>query len=251
MKNLPSDNSSFFIPHSSFSNMVDYTEPLPAASTRRLRVAQGIVLLFHITGFVGLAFSDNRDFYLHFTPLTLILTALLLLWFQPERGAGFWSFCVSVMLLGFGAEFVGVNTGAFFGHYTYGDTLGFKLFEKASLGGATLNGVPPLIGLNWLVLTYLCGTLVRYLPLAELPRIVLAALLMVGFDACLEPVAGAYAFWHWSANVIPFQNFRDWFIFACILQMLFNRTSFAKRNPLVPLVYLTQLLFFFLLGALK
>ena len=225
---------------------MEYSESLNPPTTARLRVAQGLVLLFHITGFVGLAFSKNADFFLRFTPLTLVLTAGLLVAFQPGRGASFWGFCFSVVLLGFGAEFVGVNTGKVFGHYTYGNTLGFKLFDAAPFVG-----VPPLIGLNWLVITYLCGNLVRYLPLSELPRIVLAALLMVGFDACLEPVAHHYDFWHWSANVIPFQNFRDWFIFACILQMLFTRAQFTKRNPLVPLVYLTQLLFFFLLGALK
>ncbi len=225
---------------------MEYSESLNPPTTARLRVAQGLVLLFHITGFVGLAFSKNPGFFLRFTPLTLVLTAGLLVAFQPGRGASFWGFCFSVALLGFGAEFVGVNTGKVFGHYTYGDTLGFKLFDAAPFVG-----VPPLIGLNWLVITYLCGNLARYLPLPELPRIVLAALLMVGFDACLEPVAAQYDFWHWSANVIPLQNFRDWFIFACILQMLFNRAQFTKRNPLVPLVYLTQLLFFFLLGALK
>ncbi|WP_210514179.1 carotenoid biosynthesis protein [Hymenobacter terricola] len=226
--------------------MVDYTEPLPAATTGRLRVAQGLVLLFHITGFVGLAFSKNPDFYLKFTPLTLVLTAGLLVAFQPGRGAGFWGFCFSVVLLGVLAEFVGVNTGKVFGHYTYGSTLGPKLLDMPPFVG-----VPPLIGLNWLVLTYVCGTLARYLPLPELPRTILAALLMVGFDACLEPVAGHYDFWHWTANIIPLQNFRDWFIIACILQMLFNRARFVKFNPLVPLVYLTQLLFFFLLGAIQ
>ena len=226
--------------------MLDYSEPLAAASTRRLRVAQGLVLLFHITGFVGLAFSDDPSFYLRFTPLTLGLTALLLLWFQKGRDASFWGFCATVVLLGFGAEFVGVNTGKVFGHYTYGDTLGFKLFDQQPF-----RGVPPIIGLNWLVITYLGGMLARYLPLGELARTLLAATLMVGFDACLEPVAGRFDFWHWTAGVIPFQNFRDWFIFACVLQMLFNRTTFSKRNPLVPLVYLTQLLFFFLLSTLK
>ncbi|WP_046245902.1 carotenoid biosynthesis protein [Hymenobacter terrenus] len=226
--------------------MVDYTEPLPAAKTRRLRVAQGLVLLFHVTGFMGLAFTKNPDFYLRFTPLTLLLTALLLLLFQRERNASFWGFCITVVLLGIGVEFIGVNTGRIFGHYSYGDTLGFKLFDAQPFVG-----VPPLIGLNWLVLTYVCGMLARYLPLPELPRILLAALLMVGLDLCLEPVASQYDFWHWSANVIPFQNFRDWFIVACVLQMLFNRTTFPKVNPLVPLVYLTQLLFFFLLGTIK
>jgi uncharacterized membrane protein len=226
---------------------MEYSDSLtPTVPLRRLRIAQGLVLLFHITGFVGLAFSNDPGFYLRFTPLTLGLTALLLLWFQQGRDASFWGFCATVVLLGFAAEFVGVNTGKVFGHYSYGDTLGFKLFDQQPF-----RGVPPMIGLNWLVLTYLGGMLVRYLPLGELARTLLAAALMVGFDACLEPVAGRYDFWHWIAGVIPFQNFRDWFIFACILQMLFNRTTFAKSNPLVPLVYLTQLLFFFLLGALK
>ena len=226
--------------------MPDSTEPLAAASTRRLRIAQGLVLLFHITGFVGLAFSSDPGFYLRFTPLTLGLTALLLLWFQEGRDASFWGFCATVAMLGFGAEFVGVNTSKLFGHYTYGDTLGFKLFDQQPF-----KGVPPMIGLNWVVTTYLAGMLVRYLPLGELARTLLAATLMVGFDACMEPVAGHFDFWHWTLNVIPLQNFRDWFIFACIMQMLFNRTTFTKRNPLVPLVYLTQLLFFFLLGTLK
>ena len=220
--------------------MVDYTEPLPAVNTGRLRVAQGLVLLFHITGFVGLAFSNNPSFYLRFTPLTLLLTAGLLFAFQPGRSVGFWSFCISVSLLGFAAEVVGVFTGKLFGHYSYGQTLGFKVLD-----------VPMAIGLNWLVLTYVCGILARYIPLPELPRTILAALLMVGLDLCMEPVAGTYDFWHWTANVIPLQNFRDWFIFSCVLQMLFNRANFTKSNPLVPIVYLTQLLFFFLLGTLQ
>jgi len=223
---------------------MEYSESLsPPTNSTRLRVAQGLVLLFHITGFVGLAFSRSADFYLRFTPLTLVLTAGLLAAFQPERGARFWSFCLSVALLGFVAEVVGVTTGRVFGHYTYGATLGPKLLDAPPFVG-----VPPLIGLNWLVLTYVCGVLARYLPLPELPRTLVAALLMLGLDVCLEPVAGRYDFWHWSADVIPLQNFRDWFIFACVLQMLFNRASFPKTNPLVPLVYLTQLFFFFLLG---
>jgi putative membrane protein len=95
--------------------MVDYTEPLPAAKIRRLRVAQGLVLLFHITGFVGLAFSNNPEFYLRFTPLTLLLTAGLLFAFEPERDISFWGFCVSVSLLGYAAEVIGVLTASSLG----------------------------------------------------------------------------------------------------------------------------------------
>ena len=209
-------------------------------NTCRLRVAQGLVLLFHLTGFVGLAFSDDPGFFQSFTPLTLVLTAVMLLAFQPGRNTGFWQFCITVGLMGFMAEVIGVFTGKFFGHYSYGATLGPKVLE-----------VPVLIGLNWLVLTYVCGTLARYLPLAELPRILLGAVLMVGFDACVEPVASQYDFWHWSANVIPLQNFRDWFILSCIMQAIFVRASFKKHNKLAPFVYLVQLLFFFFLGSLR
>jgi uncharacterized membrane protein len=211
---------------------------IPAPNPRRLLVAQGLVLLFHITGLLGLAFSSAPEFYQQFTPLTLLLSAGLLLAFQRDKSPAFWSFAVSVSMLGFLVEVIGVHTGLFFGHYHYGDTLGLKVLD-----------VPVLIGLNWLIMTYCCGMLVRYLPLPEIARVLLAALLMVGFDACVEPVASTYDFWRWTANVIPMQNFRDWFIFSCLMQILFSRARFQKYNALVPLLYLTQLLFFFLLGS--
>lgn len=212
---------------------------IPAPNPRRLLVAQGLVLLFHITGLLGLAFSTDPGFYQQFTPLTLLLSGGLLLAFQRDKSPGFWSFAISVSMLGFLVEVIGVQTGLFFGHYRYGDTLGLKAMD-----------VPVLIALNWLIMTYSCGVLARYLPLPEIVRVLLAALLMVGFDTCVEPVAGPYDFWHWTANVIPMQNFRDWFIFACLMQLLFSRARFVKYNALVPLLYLTQLLFFFLLGSL-
>lgn len=215
--------------------MSDFFPP-PAASATRLRVAQGLVLLFHATGLGGLLFSHDPGFYLRFTPLTLLLSAALLLAFQPERTWEFGQFCLGVGLLGFVAEVVGVHTGKLFGNYTYGDTLGPKWLD-----------VPPLMALNWVLMTYLAGVLARRLPLGELARTLLAAGLMVGFDLCLELPAGRYDFWHWTAGVIPFRNFRDWFILACVAQMLFNRARFAKTNALVPFLYAVQLLFFFAL----
>jgi putative membrane protein len=203
-------------------------------------VAQGLVLLFHITGFVGLAFAQDKAFYLKYTPLTLLLTAGLLGLFQPERHWGFWLFVAQAFMLGFVAEFIGVNTGWLFGSYTYGATLGPKYVE-----------VPWLIGLNWVVVTYCAGILTSYLPLPGLLRVLVGAALMVGFDLCLEPVAGRYDFWHWTGNIIPLRNFRDWFLLSALLQLLFLRADFPKRNPLVPLVYLVQLLFFFVLSLLN
>jgi uncharacterized membrane protein len=211
----------------------------PAAPTLRLRVAQGLVLLFHLTGFVGLAFSQDKSFYLKYTPLTLLLTMVLLGAFQQGRNLIFWLFVAQTFLLGMVAEIVGTNTGLLFGHYTYGATLGPQYM-----------GTPWLIGLNWVVVTYLAGTLAAYVRAPGWARVVLGALLMVGLDLCMEPVAGRYDFWHWTGELVPLRNFRDWFLLALLLQVLFVRSPFPKRNPLVPLVYLVQLLFFFGLSLL-
>lgn len=212
----------------------------PAAPTSRLRVAQGLVLLFHVTGFVGLAFSRDKSFYLTYTPLTLLLTAGLLGAFQSVRNWAFWLFVMQAFTLGFMAEFIGVHTGWLFGSYTYGATLGPKYEE-----------IPWLIGLNWVIVSYCAGVLASYLPLPGLLRVLVGAALMVGFDLCLEPVASHYDFWHWTGNIIPLRNFRDWFLLSLLLQFLFLRAEFPKRNPLVPLVYMVQLLFFFGLGLLN
>ena len=214
--------------------------PAPAASNARLRLAQGLVLLFHITGFLGLAFSQDEAFYLKYTPLTLLLTAGLLAAFQPERGLVFWLFVMQAFLLGMVAEVVGTNTGLLFGHYIYGAALGPQYM-----------GAPWLIGLNWVTTTYLAGTLAAYLRVPAWVRVLVGVALMVGFDLCVEPVAGRYDFWHWTGNIIPLRNFRDWAVLALLMQLLFVRTPFPKRNPLVPLVYLVQLLFFFGLTLLN
>ncbi|WP_223652420.1 carotenoid biosynthesis protein [Hymenobacter psoromatis] len=212
----------------------------PAASSTRLRLAQGLIVLFHITGFLGLAFSQDKAFYLKYTPLTLLLSAGLLAAFQLERGLLFWLFVMQAFLLGMVAEVVGTNTGLLFGHYTYGATLGPQYM-----------GAPWLIGLNWVITTYLAGILAAYLPLPWWGRVLVGAALMVGFDLCVEPVAGRYDFWHWTGHIIPLRNFRDWALLALVMQLLFVRTPFLKRNPLVPLVYLVQLLFFFGLTLLN
>ncbi|MBD2713460.1 carotenoid biosynthesis protein [Microvirga sp. STR05] len=207
---------------------------------RRLRVAQGILLLFHVTGFLGLGFSEDPSFYLQFVPLNLLLTVGLLLAFQTERSSTFWWFCLVTMAVGFFVEVVGIRTGLLFGFYQYGPTLGTKWL-----------GVPLMIGVNWLMLVYTTGVLARYLPIPDFLRAVVATLLMVGLDACLEPVAVRYDFWQWRFDVIPLQNFKGWFAVSLILQVFFNRTSFEKRNVLAPFVFMLQLLFFFGLSLIR
>jgi putative membrane protein len=215
------------------------TTVAPNAAQRRLRLAQGVLLLFHVTGFLGLGFAEDKSFYLQFVPLNLLLTAGLLIAFQPRRDATFWSFAIVTMLVGFFVEVAGIETGLIFGQYEYGPTLGSQLL-----------GVPLIIGLNWFMLVLMGGSLVNYLRLPGFLKAVVAALLLVGMDLCIEPVAVKYDFWDWRYNIIPLQNFKGWFAVALILQVYFNRMDISKRNPLVPFLYLLQLLFFFGLSML-
>ena len=226
--------------------MPDPTQQYPAPATvqlaaqqRRLRIAQGVLLLFHVTGFVGLGFAEDPSFYLQFVPLNLLLTVGLLLAFQPDRNPAFVWFCIVTMAVGFFVEVIGIRTGLIFGFYKYGPTLGVQWLS-----------VPLMIGVNWLMLVYTTGIMARYLPLPDFGRALVAALLMVGLDVCLEPMAVRYDFWDWRFDVIPLQNFKGWFVVSLILQVFFNRTDFVKRNALAPFVYMLQLLFFFGLGFL-
>jgi putative membrane protein len=134
----------------------------------------------------------------------------LLFSFQSGRSASFWSFCITVAVLGFTAEVIGVHLGWFFGHYLLRRYAGLQAVRRAA--GHRL---------NWLILTYACGILAATCP-ARAAAHHPGGPAHAGLDMCIEPVASTYDFWHWTANVIPFQNFRDWFILACVLQMLFN-----------------------------
>jgi putative membrane protein len=205
-------------------------------SRRRLRFAQFVLLLFYATGFVGLGYSQDPSFYLQFMPLTLLLTAALLLAFDRHSPAPMFGwFALTTMLVGYGVEVVGVRVSWLFGQYQYGEVLGPKLLD-----------VPIIIGLNWLILTYLAGGLAQRLPLPGVGQALLGAVLMVGLDVCIEPVASHFGWWKWFADVIPMQNFRAWFVVSFILQVYLNRSQVAAgRNPLVPFLYMLQLLFFF------
>ncbi|WP_162910780.1 carotenoid biosynthesis protein [Hymenobacter oligotrophus] len=215
--------------------------PPAPSSSRRLRIAQFVLLLFYATGLVGLGYSQDPSFYLQFMPLTLLLTAALLLGFDKHSPVPMFGwFALTTMLVGYGVEVVGVQTGVIFGRYEYGTTLGPKFLET-----------PIIIGLNWLILTYIAGGLAQRLPLPGFARALLAAALMVGLDVCIEPVAVHFGWWKWFADLIPMQNFKAWFAVSFILQLYYNRSRvMAGRNPLVPFVYMLQLLFFFALGLI-
>lgn len=139
----------------------------------------------------------------------------------------------------FALEAIGVATGLIFGEYHYGPTMWVQWL-----------GVPLVIALNWTALilatNYLAGALLRH-PLAISAA---AALLIVGYDYCIEPVAIRLDYWQWQAGYIPTQNYLAWGLIAFVFSLPLNYLNIRFRHPLLLVYALAQLAFFLLLLAL-
>lgn len=198
------------------------------------RFAVGLTLAMHFFGFWGMLWELSRPVFVLLTPLNLLVSAYFLLEFQA-RGhyTNFLRFFGLAALAGYAVEVLGVQTGLIFGTYWYGQVLGWKLLE-----------VPPLIGLNWAVLTVACGTLVQRLVNGIWLRTALTALALVLMDFLIEPVAIFFDWWTWETEAVPLQNYLAWYLTAFLLAYGFFRANFPKENPYVPFLIAAQLFFF-------
>lgn len=191
------------------------------------------IWLVTISGILGI-WLGNKEWFISKTPLNLILGFSLLLWnFPPANGRRsifIWSL---VYCLSMGAELIGVHTGILFGAYHYGENLGLKFFE-----------VPILIGLNWVVLTFVTAYLSQRFIKHKFLALLSGAALMVVLDIFIEPVAPLFDFWHWHTGSAPLRNFIDWFILAFILQFIVTTEIPTKKHSLPLHHFVSQLVFF-------
>ncbi len=217
-------------------------------------VALFIVLLFHISGAIGILFSPYRDWFVQNTPLNLILMSLLLIITQTQKNKAFFLFFLISYIVGFTVELIGVNTSALFGHYQYGTVLGWQH-----------HGVPLLIGINWFIIIYCTGIISSKIynwsdkKLADMqsqvkPSVQLisfitdGALLATLFDFIIEPVAVKLGYWQWLGDgSIPFYNYTCWFLISAVLLTVFRLLPFEKNNRLAVHLFIVQVLFFLLL----
>jgi putative membrane protein len=193
------------------------------------------LVLFYTVGLIGLSLPIRDNFAL-LTPLNLLISLGIVLANHKYWTKAFMSVFIFIFLGGFFSEIIGVQTGWVFGNYEYGQTLGFKLFN-----------VPLILGVNWLMLIYASAMVVNLLwkrfPLVL--KALIAALLMVGLDVLIEPVAMELDFWNWENGIIPFQNFIGWFVIAFALQLAFFSVISKKMNNHAAVVlFALQVVFF-------
>ena len=192
-----------------------------------------IIWLVTISGVIGI-WLGHGDWFLPKTIFNLSLGAAILIWNFPLKNGWkslvIWSI---VYLIGMLAEIIGTNTGILFGNYSYGNNLGPKII-----------GVPPLIGINWIVLTFLTATIARRVIHFKWLSIICGALLMVGLDFFIEPIAPIFDFWSWDEGVAPLKNFIHWFIVSLLMQAVVY-DELPEKNHYLPIHHFaSQVLFF-------
>ena len=193
-----------------------------------------LLLVPYVIGTIGILLPVSRSFFLSLSPIMLLFSFLLVVgeefkWLKQNVVA-----LLSIIVLGFGTEYICVNYGWLFGNYQYGETLGYKY-----------GGVPIIIAFNWLMLCISLRSLVNVVLKNNLAAALFTAGLITAYDFILEPVAIRFGWWWWDQTEVPLYNYVCWFIFSFIFQLFFKKLpKTVGRSFWMPIV---QIIFFFLL----
>lgn len=191
-----------------------------------------LIWLFSISAIIGI-YAGYLNWFITKTPINLLLGAGLLFWNLPINTLR----RISVWLIAFGigmvVEIMGVQSGAIFGEYYYGNNLGAKFM-----------GVPYLIGVNWAVLAFITAAISKRITTHFPSSICIGAGLMVTLDLLLEPMAAVFDFWYFENGVVPIQNYISWFFIALLLQLIIRKTMSIKSTDFSIHLFLSQIIFF-------
>lgn len=204
----------------------------------RKYLMHSILINAHLCGIIGLM-SPYKDLFLLATPVNLILSTVIVYYHHSEYNKPFITFSLLIFLSGYFLEVAGVKTGKIFGEYHYGSTLGFKILD-----------VPPVMGLNWLVLIYSAGVVFNKLKTHYIIKSLLGAAILTGLDLFIEPIAIKYDFWIWASPQVPIQNYITWFLASFVFLSIFYNLKFNKTNKMALSLYLVQLGFFVILNLI-
>lgn len=193
-----------------------------------------LLVTIHLVGLFGIANESSRVLFLKLTPLSLIFSASIVIWFHTDWNRSFILFIAACYLIGITVEMIGVNTGLPFGDYRYGSSLGIEVL-----------GTPLLIGLNWVLLIYCTGALAERVISIPWVKIWIGSILMVFIDLWMEPVAPGLDFWSFENGYAPVINFVGWFFTSIGLHWLFQGLQFNKTNTMA-IIYLAILTLFFI-----
>ena len=195
------------------------------------------ITIFFTVGIVGIALPEFRKYLLPLSSFHLLLTFLVLYVSRQGKKDKFLLFTFLVFVIGILVEAVGVNTSLLFGHYTYGQVLGYKIF-----------GVPLIIGVNWATMVVVSSTLTYRLNITLFWKVFLAASIMTGLDFLIEPVAIKLGYWTWQDGQIPLYNYFCWFAISLPMHYFYMKWNLVENNKVAKTVFVLFAFFFFVLN---
>ena len=206
-------------------------------ASKKERLVIIILSILYVVGFFGSIIPGYKATFLSLSPITLCLSFIaIVLCTKPPKTPTF-LFLAFAGVVGFIAEFIGVNTGLLFGSYRYLTNLGVKIAD-----------VPLIISVNWAILTIGAAHYAMIISQNKRMRIALAATFMLIFDIIMEPVAIKSQFWVWEGGDIPIYNYVCWFIIGFILQFIYFSKIKDTPNKVFIALFTMMLLFFILLN---
>ena len=203
----------------------------------RVLFARIFLFVIYLVGLIGLNIFSLRELYVQLTPVTLLVSAMILFAFHYEWNIRSLAVFLSIVIAGLMVEWAGVQTGHVFGEYSYGSAL-----------GPAVGGVPLIIGLNWLILIYTTYYIASRLFRPALVRIPSAALMMVAFDYLMEPVAIGLHMWQWAGEGIPLLNYGAWFVVSLVFASALYLGRVRIHNPVADYLLLFMAVFFGILN---
>ncbi len=185
----------------------------------------------HVVGVIGLNTPLTQIIFEKAAAFNLVFSLVLVLAFESLLKRSFIYTCTVVFFIGMAVEIAGINTGFPFGIYHY----------TANLGPGPY-GVPVIIGLNWILLSYTCITITEPVIKIKPLRIVAGAILMVLLDLMLEGFAIRHHLWVWGGASPPLSNYISWFVVSVFLMVLWQLTE-RKFNVVAAFYVLILVLF--------
>ena len=195
-------------------------------------ISIGIIWLFHMCGMIGISYG-NKEFFLAFTPINLFISFVLLFINQVQLEKSELNATLIIFFVGMISEILGVNYGLIFGDYVYLDNLGFKVL-----------GVPVLIGINWIILTFITGSMSSYIIKNKYIAALTGAILMILLDLIIEPVAPLLGFWIFDLPTVPLQNYIGWFVIGLTTQYIYHFNIERKEYSFSINLLLVNAIFF-------
>lgn len=213
--------------------------PTPGAGSAWARTL--VVALAVAAVLVQMAFPFTDGGTLPLTAASVLLLAAAALG-HAVLTHGAWAGAALLVVAGGGglvAEVVGVRTGVPFGDYAYAGTL-----------GPEVAGVPALVPLAWVMMTWPALQVGRLLGRGRTTTALVAAWALAAWDVFLDPQMVDAGHWTWAAphpalpgvEGIPLTNFAGWLVVSLVLvtalDALVARPTPAGPPVLPLLVYL-------------